>query len=102
MYCTEEINTPTPIGFLTWQSTVENQVLKLVCELMLNIGLGIYIHKVGEQNNHYRCSEAGCLKCINMFFGFNHLIYGEVEYSDLKNKVLYPDIVKQWKNKCLK
>ena len=41
------------------------------------------------------CSEGGCLKCINMFFRFNHLIYGEVENSDLKNKVLYPDIVKQ-------
>ena len=50
----KEINTPTLIGFLNWQSTVENPVLKLVCELTLNIGLGIYIHRVGEQNNDYR------------------------------------------------
>ena len=79
---------------MNWQSTVENPVLKLVCELALNIGLGIHLHRAGEQNNDYHC-EAGCLKYINMFFGFKHLIYQEVEYSDLKNKVLYPDIVKQ-------
>ena len=59
MYCAKEINTPTPIRFLNWQSTVENSVLKLVCELTLNIGLGIYIHTVGERNNDYPCSEAG-------------------------------------------
>ena len=95
MYRAEEINTPTPIGFFNWQSTVENPVLKLVCELTLTIGLGIYIHRVGERNNDYWCNEAGRLKCIDMFFEFNHPIYREVEYSDLKNKVLYPDIVKQ-------
>ena len=63
-------------------------MLKLVCELTLNIGLGIYIHRVGEQNNDCHCSEAGRLKCIDMLFGFNHPINREVEYSDLKNKVL--------------
>ena len=30
-----------------------------------------------------------------MFHGFNHLIYREVEYSDLCNKVLYPEVVKE-------
>ena len=42
MYCAKEINTPTLIGFLNWQSTVENRVIKLVCELILNIGLDLY------------------------------------------------------------
>ena len=30
-----------------------------------------------------------------MFFGFNHPIYRGVEYTELRNKVLYLDIVKQ-------
>ena len=42
IYCAEEINTQTLIGFLNWQSTVKTPVLKLVCELLLNIGLGMY------------------------------------------------------------
>ena len=42
IYCAEEINTQTLIGFLNWQSTVKTLVLKLVCELLLNIGLGMY------------------------------------------------------------
>ena len=37
MYCAEETNTPTPTGFLNWQSAVESPMLKLVCELTLNI-----------------------------------------------------------------
>ena len=41
--CAKEINTPTLIGFLNWQSTVESRVLKLVCELILNNGLDLYI-----------------------------------------------------------
>ena len=75
MYCAKKINTPTLIGFFNWQSTVENPVLKLVCELTRNIGLGTYIHRVGERNNDYCCSEAGHLKWIDMVFGFNHPIY---------------------------
>ena len=50
---------------------------------------------MGEQNNDYPCSEADRLKCIDMFFGFNHPIYRGVEYTELRNKVLYLDIVKQ-------
>ena len=35
------------------------------------------------------------MKCIDTFYGFNHPIYTEVEYSDLHNKVLYPEVVKE-------
>ena len=35
------------------------------------------------------------MKCIDMFYRFNHPIYREVEYSDRRNKVLYPDVVKE-------
>ena len=30
-----------------------------------------------------------------MFYGFNHSIYRKVEYSDLCNKVLCPEVVKE-------
>ena len=32
---------------------------------------------------------------IDMFYRFNHLIYREVDCGDLRNKVLYPEIVKE-------
>ena len=95
IYCAETDDTPTPYGFLEWQSTLENPILSLISELTLNIGLGIYVNRVGERNNDYRCSQAGRMKCIDMFYGFNHPIYREVEYSDLRNKVLYPEVVKE-------
>ena len=39
------------------------------------------------------------MKCIDMFYGFNHPIYREVKYSDLRNKVLYPEVVKELKKR---
>ena len=39
------------------------------------------------------------MKCIYMFYGFNHPIYREVKYSDLRNKVLYPEVVKELKKR---
>ena len=41
-----------------WQSTLENPILLLISELTLNIGLRIYVNRVGERNNDYR-SQAG-------------------------------------------
>ena len=38
------------------------------------------------------------MKCIDIFYGFNHPIYREVEYSDLRNKILYPEVVKELQN----
>ena len=43
IYCAETDDTPTPYGFLEWQSTLENPILLLISELNFNIGLGIYV-----------------------------------------------------------
>ena len=62
--CAETDDTPTPYDILEWLSTLENLILLLISELTLNIGLGIYVNRVGERNNDYRCSQAGRMKCI--------------------------------------
>ena len=61
VYCIDCSN-PTPLGFLQWQANITNPILKLVCQLTLNIGLGIYIQRVGDRNNDEKCSEAGRLR----------------------------------------
>ena len=48
---------------------------------------------MGNWNNDYDCSETGHLKCIDIFFGFNHPIHREVENSDL-TKVLLKNVEK--------
>ena len=53
------------------------------------------MNRVGEGNNNYCCSLAGRMKCIDMFYGFNHQIYREVEYSGLHNNALHPGVVKE-------
>ena len=94
LYCAKE-KEPTPLGFLDWQAEVDTPVLKLITHLTLNIGLGIYIQRIGDRNNDAVCSEAGRLRFLDMFYAFNHPIYREVEYSDLRNKVIYPPKVKE-------
>ena len=66
IYCAETDDTPTPYSFLECQSTLEIPILSLISELILNIGLGIYVNRVGVQNNDYRCSQAGRMKCIDV------------------------------------
>ena len=86
MYCAEcENDLPTPLGFLRWQADLKNPVLRLVCDLTLSVGLGMYVMRIGVRNNDDKCCEAGRMKSINMFFGFNHPIYREVEYNELRN-----------------
>ena len=36
---------------------------------------------------------------MDLFFAFNHPIYREMEYRDLKNRVLYPPEIKQLRDR---
>ena len=69
--------------------------------MVLSYGLGIYIQRVGDRNNDYNVSEAGRLAFQNIFYGFKHPIYRELEYRDLKNKVIYPSAVKEQQKRNL-
>ena len=68
--------------------------LHFFCFLVLNVALSIYVQRIGDRNNDAKASHAGRMKFLSTFFGFNHPIYREVEYSELRNKVLYPESVK--------
>ena len=94
MYAHDSLETISPIGFLVWQSQVQSPTLKLLCQLVLSFGLGIYVQRVGDRNNDISVSDAGRYTFANIFYGLKHPIYCELEYRDLKNKVLYPDPVK--------
>ena len=71
---------------------MENLILWLVSELALNIGFGIYINRVGGRNNDYRCGQAGRMKCIDMFYGFNHPIYREVAMELRKRNISFSNL----------
>ena len=99
LYCAEAKSNSTPLGFLQWQHNCTNPTLKMVLHLTLTIGLGIYVQRIGDRNNDVKCSNAGRYKFLGMFYGFNHPIYREVEYTELKNSVLYPQEVATLRNR---
>ena len=78
------------IDFLRRQANATNPNLKLLTQLFLTFGLAIYIQKIGDRNNNAKMSNAGRYKFFDQFFAFKHLIYREVEYRELRNKVLCP------------
>ena len=61
----------------------------------MGYGLGIYIQRTGDRNNDIEVSNAGRYKFFDVFFGFKHPIYREVEYRELQNKVLNPQPIKE-------
>ena len=86
---------PTTMGFLKWQATIQQPTLKFMAQLTLNFALAIYVQRVGDRNNDEQCSNAGRYKFNDMFYGFNHPIYREVEYNELRQKVLMPSLMNE-------
>ena len=84
----------SPLGFLTWQSQLTNPTLRFFYDFVLNIGLSIYVQRIGDRSNDMRASHAGRMRFLDMFYAFPHYIYREVEYNELRSKVIMPDQLK--------
>ena len=102
MYLKELDDVPTAQGFLDWCSNNSNETFSLIYQLIFNFALSIYVQKVGVRLNNWNMIDAGRMKFLIFFYSFNHPIYQEVEYRDLKNRAMYPDILTQFfeKNSC--
>ena len=61
--------------------------------------LATYFFKVGVRNNDSKLINAACLKFDALFYVFNHPIYREVEYRDVRNRCLYPEEVRAVRDK---
>ena len=79
-----------PLKFLSWLSEDVNPSIRLVGELILNVTLAAYIFKNGVRASDVNAINAGRLKFDDLFHAFNHPIYGEVVYRDLRNRFSYP------------
>ena len=94
LYRNSTCETPSALGILNFISETENATLSLISEIFLSFGLAIYIQRIGNRNNDFTVSSAGRYKFFDLFYAFNHSIYCKVEYRELKNKVIYPEEIK--------
>ena len=93
LYLFESKEQPSVLHFLQWTASTENNTLRT--QLFMGFGLGIYIQRIDDRNNDVIIvSNAGRYKFFDLFFEFKHPIYREVEYHELRKKILYPDCVK--------
>ena len=60
----------------------------MIRQLVLNYVLAIFILKKGDCSNNVQIQNAGCYKLSELFYGFNHPIYQEIEYCDILQKVI--------------
>ena len=77
LQCKEDLS---PIGVLKQQRETTSGTMKLIFQLVLTYGLGIYAQRVGDSNNDIHVSDAGRYPFIDWFYGFKHLIYREIKY----------------------
>ena len=101
MYRNSTCETPAALGFLNFVSETENATSNLISETFLSFGLAIYIQRIGDRNNDFTVSNAGRYKFFDLFYAFNHPIYREAEYRELKNKVIYPEEIKNILNETI-
>ena len=95
----EEQQEKSPQNFLMFLADTQNPTIKLVGQLILNSALSIYLFKQGIRNNNDIVVTASRVKFMGLFFGFNHPYYREVLYRDMRNKVMYSDIISQIRSK---
>ena len=62
----------TPETFLNWQAEIKNPTLRLLFELFLNFGLGLFFQRVGDRFNNQTLSMAGRSKFVDLFYAFHH------------------------------
>ena len=94
MYIEQEEN-PTPHGFLIWERNVAEATQRFLLDFTFKIALSIYVQRIGDRNNDAEVSHAGRMTFLGMFFAFNHPVYREVEYNELRNHVITPKTVKK-------
>ena len=85
-------------GFLKWNP---NKTYHVVCQLVFTYALAIMRNKLGYHNNNEKIQSAGRYKFMELFYGFNHPIYQEIEHRDLRQKVVMPTIVKKQRTENL-
>ena len=73
-----------------------HETFKLVFELIFNFCLAVYIQKLGVRSNDAKMIATARYKFMPLLFAFNHPIYQEIEYRDLKKQVLYPPEIKRF------
>ena len=83
---------------LSWNP---NNTYHVVHQLVFNFALAIIITKTNDRHNDVKVDEAGRYKFMDLFFGFNHPIYQEIEYCDLRQKTVMPSEVLEQRNKNL-
>ena len=90
-YISNTSDEPTMKGFLEWNP---NNTYHLIRQLVFTYALAIMVNKLGDRNNNEKIQNAGRYKFMELFYAFNHPIYQEIEYRDLKQKVVMPDEVR--------
>ena len=87
------------IGFLNWQQGHLDANISLFSQLILTYVLAAYFYKIGVRHNDVELINASRMKFMDLFFAFNHPIYREVEYRDLKNRVSYPPDIRSLRDR---
>ena len=67
----------------------------MLSQLILNYTLAIYLLKIGVRCNDVEMINAARFKFADLLYAFMHTIYREVEYRDIKNRVLYHEKVRR-------
>ena len=97
-YVNECESEPSVEGFFNWNP---NNTYHMIRQLILNYTLAILLTKLGDRSNNVKVQSAGRYKFMELFYGFNHPIYQEIEYRDLQQKIIMPEDVKKQRDENL-
>jgi hypothetical protein len=88
--CIAQQLTPSVHGFYTWLSSVSDPNYLFLKDVVFTYIFALHLFRAGVRKNNSDVILAGRIKFSNLFFGVHMTTYQEIEYYDLKSRVLSP------------
>ena len=88
--CKATNSVPTLHGFYTFFQSSQNPNYRFLFEAIFSYILALFVFRCGVRRNNKNFILAGKSKFTSLFYGFNMTTYQEIEYRDLRARVLAP------------
>ena len=95
LFLTEFNGEVTILNFLEWIANTENNTLKLLSQLFLGYGLGIYIQRIGDRNNDIEVVMLADINCLTYFSDLNTQFTEKWNIASCETKYYIPKLLKK-------
>lgn len=94
--CIEAGKTPSLTDFYKYLSDAKDPNYIFLKDTVFTYMLALFVFRAGVRRNNHKFMLAGRNKFANLFYGLHMTTYQEIDFKDIKCRVLMPDEIKSY------